>query len=86
MVVPAYQRVISDHERYMHVRMRVTVHVEELRPCTRYVFLVLAGDGELVELFNDRVVQVLVAQDTGTSLKSKRAKTACAHKTSSSRP
>jgi hypothetical protein len=32
VVVPAYHLVISDQARYMHVRMRVTVHPEELRP------------------------------------------------------
>jgi hypothetical protein len=41
-VVPANHREISDQERYMHVRMSVTVHAEEFRPWTRYVFLVLA--------------------------------------------
>lgn len=45
MVVPANQREISDHERYIQARMRVTVHGEELRPWTRYVFLVLAARG-----------------------------------------
>lgn len=43
MVVPANQRVASFQVSHMHVKMRVTVHADELRPWTRYVFLVLAG-------------------------------------------
>lgn len=44
LVVPVNQREVSVHASQIHVRIRVTVHAEELRPWTRYVFLVLAGD------------------------------------------
>ena len=42
VVVPVNQREVSVQASQMHVRISVTVHAEELRPCTRYVFLVLA--------------------------------------------
>lgn len=42
VVVPANQRDVSVQASQMQVRMSVTVHADELRPCTRYVFLVLA--------------------------------------------
>ena len=42
VVVPVNQREVSVQASQMHVRMRVTVQAEELRPWTRYVFLVLA--------------------------------------------
>jgi hypothetical protein len=40
------------------VRMRVTVHAEELRPWTRYVFLVLAVSVLLVVSQDCRSVQL----------------------------